>query len=741
MKQNPTLNVDLTEQETCGVRKTLGREPNKIEWGMLDIMFSEHCSYKSSRPLLKGLPSKSKRVVVGPGYDSGVVDVGDGYVVAFKVESHNHPSAIDPYNGAATGIGGIIRDILCTNCRPIALLDLLRFGDLKNKHCRWLFKHVVRGIAEYGNSTGIPTVAGEVSFDNSFETNCLVNVACVGVGKRGKLTLARMDKPGDYVVLVGGSTGRDGIRGVTFASKTISEESEFDRPAVQIGDPFAKKVVIEATLEAAETGFVRGIKDLGGGGLTCALSEMSNKGGTGVEVDLGKVHVREEGMTPLELMLSESQERMVFVVEPEGLKQVLNVFDRWELPHSVIGRVTETGKVVVRLSGKTVAELPSKILAEPPIIRRRALMPRKHMELWRVIKPKQPKNLTNIVYRLLSTPNIASKEYVFQQYDHEVGIRTVVKPGEADAAVLRLLETDRAIAVKADCNSRFCYLDPFNGHAGAVAEVARNVVSVGAEPIAVVDGCNFGNPEKPEVFWQFSEAIRGMVYMLRGLRLPCVGGNVSFYNEDEGSGRAVKPTSIVMMLGLIENLNWISTMAFKQPGNLIIVVGRTYPEMGGSVYYNEIHGIASGKPPRALVEKEKGSINTVKQSIREGCTRTVHDCSIGGLAVALALMAVKGGLGARVNIDKVPKAGVKRLDELLFSESNARFVLAASENNVDKIVRFAKRNGVPAAVVGEVENSNHLSIFNREAKVIDCLVDRMQKVWSHAIPKLMGEIC
>ncbi|MHC1563747.1 MAG: phosphoribosylformylglycinamidine synthase subunit PurL, partial [Candidatus Hecatellaceae archaeon] len=656
--------VSLTSKEVAWIRRKLGREPNPVEWGMFDIMYSEHCSYKSSRPVLKILPSKGPRVIVGPGYDSGIVDLGDGYVAAFKVESHNHPSAIEPYNGAATGIGGIVRDILCVGARPMALLDSLRFGSLQSPHSRWLFRYVVKGIADYGNCIGVPTVAGEVEFDRSFEKNCLVNVACVGIAKKEDIILAEFKHPGDIIVLVGGSTGRDGIHGVTFASKTLSEESEADRPAVQIGDPFMKKLLIEAVLEALKTGFVSGVKDLGGGGLTCATSEMSAKGGVGVEINLDRVHVREAEMNAYELMLSESQERMLFAVKPEGLKTVLEVFEKYEIPYSVLGKVVEGGLLKADFKGETVVNVLAELVARAPVIRRKARKPPAVQEKLKASKPSQPENLQKAFLELLSSQNIASREWVYRQYDHEVGVRTVVKPGDGDAAVLRLIDVPKAVAVTFDTNSRHSALDPFNGHAGALAEAARNLVCVGAEPLAYTDCCNFGNPEKPEVFWQFKQGIEGLALMSKGLKIPCVGGNVSFYNEDEETGLAVKPTTTIVMVGLIEKLDHITSMGLKEAGDALIMVGTTLPEMGGSEYYHEILKFDGGKPPKASVRKEKATIKTVLKAIRKGLVKAAHDCSKGGLAAALAVMAVKGKLGLNVNLERIPSLKIGRLDEL-----------------------------------------------------------------------------
>jgi phosphoribosylformylglycinamidine synthase subunit PurL len=750
------LPVDLTPNEKLYIEGMLDRKPNNVELGMFDILWSEHCSYKSSRPVLRLLPTKGKRVLVGPGYDAGAVDIGGDDVIVFKIESHNHPSAVEPYNGAATGIGGIIRDILSMGARPIALLDPLRFGSLKSGNSRWLFQYVVKGIGDYGNCVGIPTVAGEIQFDDSFERNCLVNVACVGHAKKKDLMLGEARKVDDVLILMGGSTGRDGIHGVTFASKSLSEKSEEDRPSVQIGDPFTKKMVIESSLEALRTGKVHGLKDLGGGGLTCASSEMAAKGGKGVEIEADKILVREEKMIPYELMLSESQERMLFVVDPNGVREVTRVFDKYDVPYSVIGKVTGTGEVVVKFGGDQVVQVPAEMLSDAPVVHRESKKPDYVERLAKLPEPVptcfpdysknpvystevglQSMDISSSLLRLLSSSTIASKEWVYRQYDHEVGLRTVVRPGEGDAAVLRLLDCDKAIAVKSDCNSRHTYLDPYNGHAGAVAESARNVVAVGAEPIAMVDGCNFGNPEKPEVFWQFKEAIHGLSDMCKALDVPCVGGNVSFYNEDDETKKAVKPTAIVVMLGLIEDIKWVTTMSLKAPEDQLILIGDTYPEMGGSEFYHEIHCFEGGKAPVVVHDREKASIKVVMESIRSGCVKAAHDCSKGGLAVALALMAIKGRLGVEVELDRIPLK-VHCMEELLYSESNARFILSAEKGQSEKILEIAKRVGAPSIIIGRVTDSERFILRWKGNKAADLSVSEMEKTWSQVIPKYMG---
>ncbi len=731
------VQVELDPEELKKAERMLGRKPNAVEAGMIDVMWSEHCSYKSSRPVLKLLPQKGPRVVCGPGQDAGAVDIGDNYVVVFKIESHNHPSAIEPYNGAATGIGGIIRDILCMGARPIALLDPLRFGSLKSPHSRWLFKYVVKGIADYGNCVGIPTVGGEVEFDESFESNCLVNVACVGVAKRDEIVLSEAKYPGDVVILAGGSTGRDGIHGVTFASRALTEESEEDRPAVQVGDPFTKKLIIDATLEILKTGFVHGLKDLGGGGLTCASSEMASKGGTGIDIELSKVHLREKGLSPFEIMLSESQERMLFVVDPEGVEVVTGILDKYGLRWSIIGKVTESGYVNVYLDGSLVARVPAKLLAESPTIERKAEKPSYIDALREVKKPKMPDNLTEILLQLMASENIASKEWVYRQYDHEVGIRSVVKCGEGDAAVLRILGEDKGIAVSSDCNSRHCYLDPYNGGAGAVAEACRNVAAVGARPLAIVDCLNFGNPEKADVFWQFRETVRGMSDMCKVMQTPCVGGNVSFYNEDEVTKKAVKPSPVVVALGVLGTLKKVITLTFKSVGDPIILIGETLPEMGGSEYYHSIHHIEGGVAPKVDMQKEKKTIDFLLSAIQKNYVNAAHDCSKGGVGVALSLMSVKSSKGVEVDLGKTGAENI-RLDELLFSESHSRFIVTTPKSKVNDFLELAEKRGVEAHHIGNVSGSSRVVFLHDGNEIVNCDLKDLKQAWEKTIPSFMG---
>jgi phosphoribosylformylglycinamidine synthase len=733
------VKVDLTEGEIRYIRRSLGREPNEVEWGIFDTMFSEHICYKSSRPVIKLLPTTGPRVIIGPGYDAGVVDIGDGLAATLKIESHNHPSAVDPYNGAGTGIGGVLRDVLSMGTRPIALMDPLRFGPLSSGRSKWLLRYVVKGIADYGNSVGVPTVSGEVEFDSSFERNCLVGVGCVGVAKRESIMAGGAKYPGDIVVLAGGSTGRDGVHGVTFASRVLSGESDADRPAVQVGDPFLKNVLIEATLAALEKGHIRGLKDLGGGGLTCGVIEMAADGETGMEIDLSKVRLRESGMSPYEIMLSESQERMLFVVEPSGLAEVLSVFDKYDLPYSVIGEVTQTRNVVIKYEDQVVANLPAKLAAKSPEIIREAKKPNYIGEVKKAGKPETPANLSDTLIKLLSSPNIASKEWIFRQYDFEIGVRTVMKPNQGDAAVLRLIGTNKGLAVKTDGNSRRTYLDPYHGGAGALAEGCRNVAAVGAEPIAMVDHCNFGNPEKPDIFWQFRESVRGMADACKALGIPCVGGKVSFYNEDSETGNSVKPSPVVAVLGLIEDVHHIATIPFKEHGESIYIIGKTRCELGGSEYYNYIHSLTEGEPPKFNGSEEKHSMMLTYKAVAQGLTETVHDCSDGGLAVTLAEMCIQSGLGAEIDLTQIPRDKML-VDELVFSESNSRFVTTVSRKNLEEFLQLASKVGAKVAEIGRVTDTGELSMSGKKGKVLTCEIEAMRKAWSDSMPVSIGGV-
>ena len=740
--EGDNLDVDLTTHEIKEIKELLDRNPSITEWGMFDVMHSEHCSYKSSRPKLKLFENAEENydyVLAGPGQDAGVIDIGDGYCLAFRIESHNHPSAIEPYHGAATGIGGIIRDILCMGVRPIALMDPLRFGPLKNNpHSQWLFKYVVKGIADYGNCTGIPTIGGEVEFDRSFESNCLVNVACIGLGKIEdfKHAPSRAYNPGDYVILMGGSTGRDGIHGVTFASRTLTEMSEADRPAVQIGDPFTKKMIIEATLEAIKTGHVRGLKDLGGGGLSCALSELMGDGGTGADIDMSKIFIREPGMNSFEIMLSESQERMTFIVKPDGLEDVLNVFRKFEMAHAVLGRTNDSKILKVNDRNDLVVNLPATALSDAPPIEREERKPDYLDKLLLQKTPKPSLELDEVIYKLIASENICSKEWVYRQYDHEVGVRSIVKCGDGDSGVLRVIGTNKYIAASVGVNSKHCYLDPYHGSKGGLVEVCSNVIASGATPRAMVNCCNFGNPEKPESYWFFSQAVQGMADFCKNMRIPIVGGNVSFYNEDEVTNTAIKATPVIMIVGIIEGEEKIISMPFKKAGNHILLIGETRRELGGSEYHSVIYDLEGGTPPKVSEEQIKATWDFLFELYENNLVKANHDINKGGLIITIAEMCFKNCLGADLNFKGCYNEGL-RDDEFLFSESVGRFIIEVDSNNSEKIMEIAKGFQVEVKNIGVLNSESNITIKGLTEK--DFLIDvkKMKELYDTTIPNLM----
>ncbi len=735
-------NIEMTEGEFEKVKELLGREPSITELGAFDVMWSEHCSYKSSRPKLKLFEDAEENynyVLAGPGQDAGVIDIGDGYALAFRIESHNHPSAIEPYHGAATGIGGIIRDVLCMGVRPIALLDPLRFGTLKNNpHSQWLFKYVVKGIADYGNCTGIPTIGGEVEFDDSFESNCLVNVACIGLGTIEDFNHApsRAYNPGDYVILMGGSTGKDGIHGVTFASRTLTEMSEADRPAVQIGDPFTKKMIIEATLEAVKTGFVRGLKDLGGGGLTCATSELTGDGNTGANVDLRKVFTREPGMTSYEIMLSESQERMAFIVKPEGLDTVLDVFRKYEVAFAVIGRTDDSKVLKVFDEENLVVNMPAKALSESPTFKREEKRPDYLDDLLSQKTPKTSLGLDEIIYKLIASENICSKEWVYRQYDHEVGIRSVVKCGEGDSGILRIIGTDKFIAASVGVNSKHCFLDPYEGVKGALVEECGNVIANGAKPMAMVNCCNFGNPEIPESFWYFSKAVDGMNDFCRTFKIPIVGGNVSFYNEDEVKKTAIKATPMIMIVGIIEGEKNIITLPFKEEGNDIFLIGETKTELGGSEYHSVIHNIEGGVPPTVDEEKIKAIWDFLFELYYRNLVKANHDVNKGGVVITIAEMCFKNKLGANLDFTNCYEKKL-RDDEFLFSESVGRFVIETNPKDRDLIVDLATQFKIDIKKIGMLISKPEITVSGIISKQFKLDLVKIKRLYDSTIPNLM----
>ena len=688
--------MTLTDSEIEFITNLLGREMNSLEEGMLDVMFSEHCSYKSSRPFLKRFPTEGENIILGPGDDAGLVSVTDKYALAVGMESHNHPSAVEPYGGAGTGIGGILRDIISMGAKPIALLDPLRFGPLEDQKSKYIFENVVKGISDYGNRVGVPTVAGEIEFDESFRTNPLVNVMCVGLVVKDKIVYGKAPNVGDVFFLMGGTTGRDGINGVTFASEELTSDSETeDRPAVQVGDPFTKKRVMEASYEILDKIHVSGVKDLGGGGLTCCISELAGACENGAIVDLNAIPLRETGMTPYEIMLSESQERMVFVINPKDVDLATKICDKHELPSAVIGEVTEGNNMIVKDFEKNqeLCNLPTIVLSDPPSISRPIRQPVCDGELVEV----EDVDFAEALLKLLSSPNIASKVWVYRQYDYEVQLRTAVKPGD-DAAVLKI-DDDVGVALTVDSNPIHTKLSPFDGGAGSVAEGIRNIVSVGAKPYAIVDCLNFGNPENPEILWQFKECIEGMSQVSEKFNAPIISGNVSFYNENEGA--KINPTPAVGLIG-VENLENIRTLEFKNESDKIIIIGNTYDELNGSEYHRTLFNLEQGTAPKVRIDDEFNAAKNILDLLEEDEDKNItaiHDCSAGGIAIALSEMAIKSNLGAEINTSEIPIDSDMKFNNLLFAESHGRYIMTVKADAVDDIL---SKIDVPAACIGEV---------------------------------------
>jgi phosphoribosylformylglycinamidine synthase subunit PurL len=691
----------LTKKELNYLEQELKRKANEIEKDAVGAQWSEHCSYKSSKKYLQLLPTKGKHVVVGPGYDAGVLDVGDGYVLTVHIESHNHPSAIEPFGGAATGVGGVIRDIMSMGTRPIAVLDALRFAPIidDNSHSvaksKWLFKNVVKGIADYGNCIGIPTVGGEIEFDPSFQDYCLVDVAAIGFGRKDDI-ITNEAQADDIIVLAGGPTGRDGIRGASFASKTLEEEN---RSAVQIPDPFLEKLLLEATMEAVKHGCLKCIKDLGGGGLSCCLSETSDNLGKGFDIELTKIHTRESHMMPNELMISESQERMLYITDKTRLSMLQLILSKYGIKYSIIGTVQQHQDLVVRHSGKVVMQMPSHLVAHAPLADRAAKRPTYIDKLKRVKQPIQPSNLAKALLTLLANPTIASKRWVYQQYDHEVGIRTVIKPGGGDAAVMRL-DNGKFVSVKLDGNSKHCYLDPYQGTLGCLSEGFRNIVCTGAEPVGVVDHLQFASPEDPEIYWTFVQTVNAIVHYCTFMEIPVVGGKVSFYNETAKG--PIKPSPVIGTLGLVESESFLRQMALSADES-IFIVGHTQPEMGGSEYYEYFHKITGGTVPQVDLKVDRQNMNAVLNLIKSSLARCVHDCSKGGIAVALAEMAIAGSIGFKVQLDSIPNS-CKQIDELLFSETQSRYIIATKDP--ESTYKVLSTKGVRFAEIGKTMPTN-----------------------------------
>jgi phosphoribosylformylglycinamidine synthase II len=730
-EQKVYAEMGVSDEEFGMIKNILGRLPNYTELGLFSVMWSEHCSYKNSKPQLRKFPTTGEQVLQGPGEGAGIVDIGDGQAVVFKIESHNHPSAIEPYQGAATGVGGIIRDVFSMGARPIALLNSLRFGELTTPRVKYLFENVVAGIAGYGNCIGIPTVGGEIYFDACYEGNPLVNAMCVGLINHDQIQKGIAKGIGNPVMYVGASTGRDGIHGATFASEELSEESEAKRPAVQVGDPFMEKLLLEACLELIETGAVQGIQDMGAAGLTSSSAEMASKAGNGIEMNLDLIPQREKGMSAYEMMLSESQERMLVVVEKGREEEVIAIFDKWGLLSATVGRVTDDGKLRLVHHGQVVAEVPVDSLAEDaPVYHKPSKVPEYYEEYQKQeVKSLQVENSTQVLLDLLATPTIASKEWVYRQYDYMVRTNTAVSPG-SDAAVVRIRGTRKALAMTTDCNSRYIYLDPEVGGAIAVAEAARNVVCSGAKPLAITDCLNFGNPENPEIFWQFEKSVDGMSEACRVLNAPVIGGNVSLYNER--SGMAVFPTPTVGMVGLIEDTDHITTQGFKEAGDVIVLLGETRAEFGGSELQKLLEGKISGRAPKIDLAKEKALQDVVLGVIRQGLISSAHDVAEGGLAVCIAESAISGNKGVQINIETGLTA-----TEILFSESQSRIVLSVKESQVDLLLSLAKEAGVESQVIGKVRDTEQVDFTINGKLEISTSVSTILTSWKEAIPCLM----
>ncbi len=733
---------NLTDDEYRKIVEILGREPNVTELGMFSVMWSEHCSYKSSRIHLRKLPTTGPRVVQGPGENAGAVDIGDGLCVVFKMESHNHPSFIEPYQGAATGVGGIMRDVFTMGARPIALLNSLRFGGLDTAKNRHLMKGVVAGIAGYGNCMGVPTVGGEVRFDDIYSLNPLVNAFCLGIAEKDKIFRGTAAGVGNPVIYFGSKTGRDGIHGATMASDSFDDESEQKRPTVQVGDPFQEKLLLEACLELMAHDLLVGIQDMGAAGLTSSSCEMASRAGNGIELDLTHVPRREPGMTPYELLLSESQERMLMVAKAGKEEDCLRICKKWDLDVAVVGRVTGDGILRVLDQGQVVAEIPAKALADDGPRYERPYAPPAYQDMLSNLNYDaipDVKDVTATLFALLESPTIASKRWVYEQYDHMVRTNTIVRPG-SDAAVVRIKGTNKAVAVTVDCNGRYCLLHPYEGARLAVAEAARNLVCSGAEPIGLTDCLNFGNPERPDIMWQFVLAIEGMKDACERFKVPIVSGNVSFYNET--NGLSIYPTPMLGMVGLIERADQAMTQWFRQDGDAILLLGKTREDLGGSEYLKVLHHREQGSPPFLDLDSEKLVQDFVLRQIREGHVQSAHDCSDGGLAVALAECCMSGPDGARGAMVHLCLDALRR-DALLFGETQSRVILSVKAELAEPVLNRAWDLGIPATKIGVVGGRRLVIDVEKgrwsEGCRLDIPVEELYDRWANAIERALDK--
>jgi len=726
----------LSPDEYVRIQTLMGRDPTFTELGIFSAMWSEHCGYKNSRPLLRLLPTDAPWVIEGPGENAGVIDIGDGWALAFKIESHNHPSAVEPYQGAATGVGGILRDIFTMGARPIAILDSLRFGDLDSGRVRYLFGGVVKGVGDYGNCVGIPNIGGEIYFDRGYEGNPLVNAMCLGLMRADELIKGEAKGVGNTMMAVGARTGRDGIHGATFASEELSTDSEASRPQVQVGDPFTEKLLLEASLELIRSGHITGIQDMGAAGLTSSASEMAGRSGNGVEIDVAQVPVREQGMTPYEILLSESQERMLVVAEKGAEEEVRRILQKWELEATEIGRVTDDGMFRVLENGQVVAEIPALPLTTdcPTYVREgvegeevRALREQDLSEFLAISGDQSETFL-----QLVGSPNLASKAWVHNQYDTTVRTATVVEPG-GDAGVVRIRGTRRAVAATTDCNGRYCYLSPRAGALIAMSEAARNLVCVGALPTAITNNLNFGNPLRAHIYFQFREAVQGMADACRHFETPVTGGNVSFYNETDG--RSIYPTPVIGMVGVIEDLDHITRHAFRSPGDRVLLLGTNTDEVGGSEYLYVTQGLVAGAPPAVDLEGERRLQHAVLAMIKQGHLLSAHDCSEGGLALALAECALRDPedpLGVDVELtDTLPVV------PLLFGEAQGRIIVSCAAEVVEHVLHLAEHYGVPCTEIGRVVAAAEGFRIRTPQGGVDTDLATLADAYFGALPRLM----
>ena len=724
------LNID----EYSYLQKKLQREPNELEQFIISAEWSEHCSYKSSKKYLTLLPMKGNHVLVGPGYDAGIIDVGNGYVVTIHIESHNHPSAVEPYGGAATGVGGVLRDILSMGSRPIALFNALRFGqvDKSSKFSsknRWLLKNVVKGIADYGNCIGVPTVGGEIEFDKSFHNYCLLDVASIGYAKLDDLVM-NTAKKGDSLILGGNATGVDGIHGASFASKNLDAEN---RSAVQIPDPFLEKMLMEATLEAIENGCIKTMKDLGGGGLSCCLSETADSLNKGFNVDLSTIPLKQTNMSDAQIMISESQERMLYIVDDKKKLEFFDIFDKYSVSYSVIGHVTDDLNLSVVREGNMLACMPAKIIAHAPLLSRKFKQPSYLKTIEKSFREPEPQtDIKKMIFKMLTNPSLCSRKWIYEQFDHEVGVRTVSKPGASDSSVIKLDE-DKFLSFKLDGNSKHCYLNPYEGVIGCLAESLRNLTCVGASPLGIVDHLQFGNPENEEIFWTFTQTIKGIIDYCKFMNIPVVGGKVSLYNETHSG--PIKPSPVIGLLGIIDSKNKIKYPKYAS-NQSIFIVGTTKNEMGGSEYFEYCLNVLGGKVPHVDLEEQRSIVETIRYLIDGDLITGVHDCSKGGIIITLLEMAIQSKIGFRISADKIPSE-CARLDYLLFSESHSRFIFSTQHDS--KVIKYLKKRAIPYAKIGCSTNDITCTIDQEGKTIFKSSLNTISRSYNNSISALFAK--